>query len=106
MRFSSVAAYIAALHATANAMSVPATDTSFRAVGTRRASNGCWPAKPPEPEAPVVVPNSPIGTPFPVGRAGPNWSGRTGTSFLPAETIERAEDGNPIEKAKLAKDAS
>jgi len=28
----------------------------------------------------------------------------TGTSFLPAETIERAKVGNPIEKAKIAKD--
>jgi ferredoxin-nitrite reductase len=28
----------------------------------------------------------------------------TGTSFLPAETLERAAKGNPIEKAKLAKD--
>jgi len=30
----------------------------------------------------------------------------TGTSFLPAETIERAAKGNPIEKAKLAKDGT
>lgn len=28
----------------------------------------------------------------------------TGTSFLPAETIERAKKGSPIEKAKLEKD--
>ena len=28
----------------------------------------------------------------------------TGTSFLPKETVERAQVGNPIEKAKLAKD--
>lgn len=28
----------------------------------------------------------------------------TGTSFLPEETVERAKAGNPIEKAKLAKD--
>ncbi len=49
---------------------------------------------------------SPIGTPFTVGAAGPTWTGPTGTSFLPEETIERAKDGNPIEKAKLAKDAT
>jgi len=49
---------------------------------------------------------SPIGTPFTVGPAGPTWSGPTGTSFLPAETVERASAGNPIEKAKLAKDAT
>jgi len=50
---------------------------------------------------------SPIGTPFKVGPAGPTWDDkRTGTSFLPKETLERAEDGNPIEKAKLAKDAT
>ena len=30
----------------------------------------------------------------------------TGTSFLPKETIERAEKGSPIEKAKLAKDGT
>jgi hypothetical protein len=30
----------------------------------------------------------------------------TGTSFLPEETIERAKVGNPIEKAKIAKDAT
>lgn len=30
----------------------------------------------------------------------------TGTSFLPAETVERAKVGSPIEKAKLAKDAT
>lgn len=30
----------------------------------------------------------------------------TGTSFLPAETIERASKGNPIEKAKLEKDGT
>ena len=28
----------------------------------------------------------------------------TGTSFLPEETVERAKVGNPIEKAKIAKD--
>ena len=31
---------------------------------------------------------------------------RTGTSFLPEETIERAKEGNPIEKVKLAKDGT
>lgn len=31
---------------------------------------------------------------------------RTGTSFLPPETIERAASGNPIEKVKLAKDGT
>ena len=30
----------------------------------------------------------------------------TGTSFLPKETVERAEKGNPIEKAKMAKDGT
>ena len=30
----------------------------------------------------------------------------TGTSFLPAETVERAAKGNPIEKAKLKKDGT
>ena len=30
----------------------------------------------------------------------------TGTSFLPAEAVERASKGNPIEKAKLAKDGT
>ena len=29
----------------------------------------------------------------------------TGSSFLPPEAIERAKEGNPIEKAKLAKQA-
>ena len=37
---------------------------------------------------------------------GPTWSGETGTSFLPEEAVERAAEGNPIEKAKLAKDAT
>ena len=31
---------------------------------------------------------------------------RTGTSFLPPETIERAASGNPIEKVKLTKDGT
>jgi hypothetical protein len=30
----------------------------------------------------------------------------TGTSFLPSEAIERAKKGNPIEKAKMTKDAT
>jgi hypothetical protein len=30
----------------------------------------------------------------------------TGTSFLPAETVERAKIGSPIEKLKVAKDAT
>ena len=30
----------------------------------------------------------------------------TGSSFLPPEAIERAKEGNPIEKAKLAKDGT
>ena len=30
----------------------------------------------------------------------------TGTSFLPSETVERCEVGSPIEKAKIAKDAT
>ena len=52
---------------------------------------------------------SPLGLPFPVQSPGPTWKSDvnpTGTSFLPAETVARAEKGNPIEKAKLAKDAS
>ena len=50
---------------------------------------------------------SPIGTPFKVGPPGPTWDDeRTGTSFLPKEAVERAAEGNPIEKAKLAKDAT
>jgi len=30
----------------------------------------------------------------------------TGTSFLPDETVERCKAGSPIQKAKLAKDAT
>lgn len=30
----------------------------------------------------------------------------TGTSFLPAETVERCKVGNPAEKAKIAKDGT
>jgi hypothetical protein len=30
----------------------------------------------------------------------------TGTSFLPTETLERAEQGSPVEKVKLAKDGT
>lgn len=30
----------------------------------------------------------------------------TGTSFIPAEAVERASKGNPIEKAKLEKDGT
>lgn len=30
----------------------------------------------------------------------------TGTSFLPAETVDRASKGNPTEKAKLEKDGT
>ena len=61
------------------------------------------------PASNIMTTLSPMGTPFSVQKPGPKmWdeSGNpTGTSFLPAETIARAEDGNPIEKAKLAKDA-
>ena len=33
------------------------------------------------------------------------WTSKsTGTSFLPAETVERATKGSPIEKVKLVKD--
>ena len=62
--------------------------------------------KVPSATSPSRLEVSPIGTPFPVGPDGPTWTGPTGTSFLPTDTIKRAEDGNPIEKAKLAKDAS
>ena len=31
---------------------------------------------------------------------------RTGTSYLPADAVERAKEGNPIEKAKIAKDGT
>ena len=49
---------------------------------------------------------SPVtGSPFPA-QTGPVWAGATGTSFLPEETVERAEKGSPVEKAKLAKDPS
>lgn len=30
----------------------------------------------------------------------------TGTAFLPSDTIERAKDGSPIEKIKMAKDGT
>jgi len=57
---------------------------------------------------PIAV--SPIGTPFsaqrPLAQIEKKWTGSTGTSFLPEEAISRAEDGNPIEKVKLAKDAT
>ena len=49
---------------------------------------------------------SPAGIPWTVGPAGPTWEGPTGSSFLPEEALERAAAGNPIEKAKLAKDAT
>ena len=49
---------------------------------------------------------TPTGEEFSVGPAGPTWDGPTGTSFLPEDAIERAKEGNPIEKAKLAKDAT
>lgn len=103
MRFyTHVAACIAALHASTgvDAMSVQA-DTSWR-----RSYNGVAKASTPPAEVGLVVPTAPgTGTPFPV-QQGPTWTGTTGTSFLPEEAIARAEDGNPIEKAKLAKDAS
>jgi len=57
--------------------------------------------------ATMTVPKSPMGTEFLVGPAGPTWADeRTGTSFLPQDAIDRAAEGNPIEKAKLAKDAT
>ena len=53
---------------------------------------------------------SPIGTPFsaqrPLLQAEKKWTGTTGTSFLPESAVARAEEGNPIEKVKLAKDAT
>jgi ferredoxin-nitrite reductase len=55
----------------------------------------------------VMVTLSPTGRPFSVQANGPTWADpRTGTSFLPEEAIERAKTGNPIEKVKLAKDAT
>ena len=68
-------------------------------------------AEPVAPESAAAAdewaPVSPIGTPFPVQKPGPTWHDeRTGTSFLPAEAVERAAAGNPIEKAKLEKDAT
>jgi ferredoxin-nitrite reductase len=49
-----------------------------------------------------------MGTPFQVQGPKHSWQGegRTGTSYLPEETVERAEAGSPIEKAKLAKDVT
>lgn len=49
---------------------------------------------------------SPSGVPFKVGPPGPTWHGPSGTSFLPQEAVDRAAQGNPIEKVKLAKDAT
>ena len=48
---------------------------------------------------------APTGNRF-YAQTGPVWTGPTGTSFLPEETVERAEKGSPVEKAKLAKDPS
>ena len=57
---------------------------------------------------PIAV--SPIGTPFsaqrPLAQPEKKWTGATGTSFLPEATVARAEEGNPIEKVKLAADAT
>jgi len=53
---------------------------------------------------------SPLGNPFsaqrPLAQPDRKWEGATGTSFLPEDAIKRAAEGNPIEKAKLAKDAT
>ena len=52
------------------------------------------------------IETTPCGDEFPVGPDGPTWVGPEGKSFLPEATIERALEGNPIEKAKMAKDAT
>ena len=55
------------------------------------------------------VARSPLGNAFPAQRPllqAKKWQGATGTSFLPEETIERAKAGNPVEQAKMAKDAT
>ena len=53
---------------------------------------------------------SPSGFDWSVGPDGPSWNATgtnpTGTSFLPEDAVERALEGNPIEKAKMAKDAT
>ena len=41
------------------------------------------------------------------GKGAGSWSGGpTGTSFLPDEAVKRATAGSPIEKVKIAKDAT
>jgi len=99
MRYIQVAACIASLQGVNSAM-VPPADTSWRRSfdGVARSS--------PAGSQPAVAIKSPIGTPFSVGPAGPTWTGPTGTSYLPESTIERAKNGNPIEKAKIEKDAT
>ena len=58
------------------------------------------------PKADRTNPLSPTGVEFIVGKPGPTWSGPTGTSFLPEDTVARCENGSPVEKAKMAKDPS
>ena len=65
------------------------------------------PSKTTEAGTPVTV--SPLGNKFPAQRPllqPQKWDGATGTSFLPAEAVERAKVGNPVEQAKVAKDAT
>jgi ferredoxin-nitrite reductase len=40
------------------------------------------------------------------GQRGKAWEGVTGSSFLPEDTLARAAEGNPVEQAKVAKDAT
>jgi ferredoxin-nitrite reductase len=70
MRYSQLAAAIAALHADAYSIGAPRAAAGPRVLMAERST--C----------------------------------ETGTSFLPAEAVERAKAGNPIEKAKLAKDGT
>jgi len=60
-------------------------------------------------EAGTPISISPMGNRFSAQRplALPQkWEGETGTSFLPEEAIQRAKVGNPVEQAKMAKDAT
>ena len=136
MRYSHVATLMAHLHTTSALLIDPATThlmTKTSRVATPVMQEGryvqpmapkgfTWAdaeqdggavaaAEEPAATAGVVVPTtekiSPSGNPW-TSQSGPTWDGlgRTGTSFLTEEAVERAGEGNPIEKAKLAKDAT